>query len=79
MEQTNRLSGRLLMNESMPLIMEKKPVVVCEKDEYSSDILLNQIIKATLEYIYQNRFVHEKIRKESYYCGINFPECPQLV
>ena len=66
MEETNRISGRLLVNESMVNIVMKKPVVLCEKDIYSSDIKENQIIKTTLEQIVKNPVISEAIRRESY-------------
>jgi 5-methylcytosine-specific restriction enzyme subunit McrC len=66
-ESTNRLGGRVIMNESMPYIMSKKPAVVCEKDEYSANILLNQIMKSTLRSICVNRYVKEETRKRSFH------------
>lgn len=66
-EETNRLGGRLLLTESMPYILEKKPMVVCEKDEYSRDIFSNQIMKKTLQGLFENRLVQESTRKESFH------------
>src|SRR5690625_1872561 len=66
-EETGTLNGRLLMTESMPHIIRRKPVVVCEKDVYSEDILLNQIMKATLESIHWNVDVTEKNRRMSFH------------
>ena len=40
--------------------------MVCEKDEYSPDILLNQIMKATLMVISKNRDVKEETRRRSF-------------
>lgn len=65
-ESTNRLGGRILMNESMPYMMTRKPIVVCEKDEYSADILFNQVMKTTLGDIYGSQLVKNETRKESY-------------
>ncbi|WP_042347810.1 5-methylcytosine restriction system specificity protein McrC [Bacillus massiliigorillae] len=65
-EETSRLGGRVMMNESMSFIISKKPVVVCEKDEYSNNILLNQVLKATLKAICRNRYVKEETRVKSF-------------
>jgi len=65
-ETSNRLSGRLLMNESMPYIIGNQPIVVCEKDEYSANILLNQIMNSTLKSISNNRYVKQETRKRSF-------------
>ncbi|MGP4060242.1 McrC family protein [Halobacillus sp. H74] len=77
-EETNRLGGRMLMGDSMSYILEKKPLVVCEKDEYSRDILLNQIMKITLEGIYGNRLVKEETRKESYLLWEQLPDVSMI-
>ncbi len=65
-ESTSHLSGRVLMNESMPYLVARQPIVVCEKDQYSANILLNQIMKITLLAICQNRYVKEETRRLSY-------------
>ena len=77
-EATNRLGGRMLINESISLIMERKPLAVCEKDEYSSDILFNQIVKTTLEHIYRNKQVNESVRKKSYMLWEQLPEVSSI-
>ncbi|MEI3605034.1 hypothetical protein SPD48_04975 [Pseudogracilibacillus sp. SE30717A] len=66
-QETSNLSGRLLLSESMPYIMRRKPIVVCEKNEYSEDVLLNQIMKATLERIQWNNKVNEKNKRTSFH------------
>lgn len=65
-ESTSRLGGRVMMNDSMPYIVARKPIVVCEKDEYSANILLNQVMKSTLRAICVNRYVKEETRKRSF-------------
>ncbi|MGI2328150.1 McrC family protein [Planococcus sp. YIM B11945] len=65
-EPTNRLAGRVIMEESMPYIIAKKPVVVCEKDEYTSNIWLNQLIKSTLRSITLNRHVKQETKSRSF-------------
>jgi 5-methylcytosine-specific restriction enzyme subunit McrC len=65
-EPTNRLGGRVIMNDSMPYIIAKKPIVVCEKDEYSANILFNQVMKTILTAICRNRYVKEETRKQSF-------------
>jgi 5-methylcytosine-specific restriction enzyme subunit McrC len=65
-EVTNRLAGRMLINESIPYLVGRKPVLVCEKDEYSPDILLNQVMKSTLQSICVNRYVKKETRKKSF-------------
>lgn len=62
-EETGTISGKMLMNESLSFIVQRKPIVVCEKDEYSSNILLNQIMVKTLKSLYQNPYVEERTRK----------------
>ncbi|KSU85172.1 5-methylcytosine-specific restriction endonuclease McrBC, regulatory subunit McrC [Fictibacillus enclensis] len=65
-ESTSCLGGRLMMNDSMPYIVARKPIVVCEKDDYSANILLNQVMKSTLKTICLNRHVKEETRKCSF-------------
>lgn len=65
-EETSFISGRLLINESIPLIAERRPVVVCEKDDYSADMMFNQILKTTLRNLYQNRSIQKKRRNRSF-------------
>lgn len=65
-ESTSHLSGRVLMNESMPYLVARQPIVVCEKDQYSANILLNRVMKSTLLAICQNRYVKEETRRLSY-------------
>lgn len=47
-EETNQLSGKILFEQSLNHIIQKKPSLVCEKDQFDEDILINQILKATL-------------------------------
>ncbi|WP_181884501.1 5-methylcytosine restriction system specificity protein McrC [Neobacillus piezotolerans] len=63
---TKNLGGRMVMTESMPYIIFKMPVVVCEKDQYSANIMLNQVMKSTLKNIHVNRLIREDIRKKSF-------------
>ncbi|WML50166.1 hypothetical protein RCG23_10255 [Neobacillus sp. PS3-34] len=65
-ESTSHLSGRVLMNESMPYLVARQPIVVCEKDQYSANILLNQVMKSTLLAICQNQYVKKETRRLSY-------------
>lgn len=65
-ESTSRLSGRLLINESIPSFVARQPVVVCEKDQYTTNILFNQIMKSTLGAICVNHLVKEALRKRSF-------------
>lgn len=65
-EPTNRLAGRMVMEESMPYIISKKPIVVCEKDEYTANIWLNQLIKSTLKSITLNRYVKQETKVHSF-------------
>ncbi|WP_338472821.1 hypothetical protein R4Z10_08885 [Niallia sp. XMNu-256] len=65
-ESTSRLGGRVMMSESMPYILARQPVVVCEKDQYTANILLNQIMKSTLQGICKNRYVKEETRIRSF-------------
>lgn len=65
-EPTNRLAGRMVMEESMPYIISKKPIVVCEKDEYTANIWLNQLIKSTLKSITLNRYVKQETKAHSF-------------
>lgn len=65
-EETGFISGRLMINESIPLIVEKKPRMICEKDEYSANILFNQILKTTLRNLYLNVHINKRTRNESF-------------
>lgn len=65
-ESTGHLSGRVMMNESMSYIAARQPIVVCEKDQFSPNILLNQVMKSTLKAICLNRYVKEETRKRSF-------------
>ncbi len=65
-EATGHIGGRILMNESMPYLIARQPLVVCEKDEYSANIQLNQVMKSTLNSIRLNRYIKEETRKRSF-------------
>ncbi len=65
-ESTSHLGGKVLMNESMPYLVARQPIVVCEKDQYSPNVILNQVMKSTLKAICQNRYVKEETRRISY-------------
>lgn len=41
-EQTDKLAGRILINESLNLLLAKRPVMVCEKDDYLINIPLTK-------------------------------------
>lgn len=58
-EETSRLSGRILINDSLAFIMRGYPSVICKKDEFVADIVFNQIIKTSLAAIYQNERISE--------------------
>ncbi|MGM8366363.1 McrC family protein [Virgibacillus sp. W0181] len=77
-EETGFISGRMRINESISFIAEKKPVVVCEKDAYSPNILLNQIMKTTLKNLVQNRHIEEKTRKECHMLWEKMPDVEDL-
>lgn len=49
--ETSRLSGCLFLTESMRCIIRRNSVIVCEKEEYVANVLVNQMMKATLEMI----------------------------
>ena len=66
MEETSFISGRMQINESLSFFAEQKPVAVCEKDAYTADILLNQIMKTTLKSLVQNPHIKEGTRRELY-------------
>lgn len=66
-EETGFISGKMLMTESIPSIVQRKPVVVCEKDYYSKNILFNQIMVSTLIDLYQNPHIENQTRKESFF------------
>lgn len=66
-KETSHLSGRIMFHESMTSLMWRRPTIVCEKDEYTDDILFNQIMKATLETIYRLEVIKQPLRQESYF------------
>lgn len=47
-EETGRLSGKVLFETSLNLLFQRKSFLYCEKDEYQADHILNQLMKATL-------------------------------
>ncbi|MBH0157313.1 hypothetical protein IHV10_13115 [Fictibacillus sp. 5RED26] len=47
-EETNQLSGKILFEDSINNIIQRKPLLSCEKDKFDEDTLVNQILKATL-------------------------------
>lgn len=65
-KETSNISGRILINESMPSLMWRRSTIVCEKDEYTEDILVNQIVKRTLEKIYHTPIVTKHLRRQCY-------------
>jgi 5-methylcytosine-specific restriction endonuclease McrBC regulatory subunit McrC len=77
-ESTSRMSGRLLINESIPSFVARQPVVVCEKDQYTTNILFNQIMKSTLGAICVNHLVKEELRKHSFKYLDFMPEVESL-
>ncbi|MFK9092590.1 McrC family protein [Bacillus salipaludis] len=78
-ESTSRLGGRVMMNDSMPYIVARQPIVVCEKDQYSANILLNQVMKSTLKAICFNRFIKEETKKRSFTYMEYMPEVETLL
>ena len=63
---TSHLGGRVMMNDFISYIVARQPIVICEKDQYSANILLNQVMKSTLKAICVNRYVKEGTRKRSF-------------
>lgn len=61
------IQGKILFNESIPLFANKRPRIVCESDELNSDILLNQIIKATLSGIIHSSNSSLDSKEEAFY------------
>lgn len=77
-EETGFIAGRMMMNESIHLVMERKPVVVCEKDEYSANILMNQMMKTTLRGLIHNRNVQEKTRNQCFLLWERLPTVHEI-
>lgn len=65
-EATSQLGGRVMMNESLHYLVSKQPILVCVKDEYTTNILLNQIMKSTLQAIASNYYIKEETRRQSF-------------
>ncbi|WP_216830316.1 5-methylcytosine restriction system specificity protein McrC [Alkalihalobacterium elongatum] len=78
-EPTSRLGGRIIMNDSLPYILAKKPMVVCEKDEYSANILFNHMMKSTLKRMCVNRYIKDETRKRSFMYMELLPEVETIV
>ncbi|GAB3807423.1 McrC family protein [Virgibacillus kimchii] len=78
-EETSFISGKMLMSDSLPFIVERRPVVVCEKDDYSANILFNQIMRATLKNLYQNPHIEERTRKECFMLWEQLEEVDNIV
>src|SRR5699024_5256670 len=77
-EETGFISGRMLMNESLGLIMEKKPAVVCEKDGYSENVLFNQIMKTTLRDLVRNAQITADTRKACFLLWEQMPAVDEI-
>jgi 5-methylcytosine-specific restriction enzyme subunit McrC len=59
-EDTNQLSGTILFEKSINHLIAKRPSLICEKDQYDEDILVNQILKVTLLTLFRtNRLLNE--------------------
>lgn len=78
-EETSFISGRMNFNESIPSLVTQKPVVVCEKDEYSPDILFNQIIKSTHKDILKSQRIRNNLRKKSFIQWENMMEVSNIL
>src|SRR5699024_6045770 len=72
------ISGKMLIDESLPFIVQRRPVVVCEKDYYSNNILFNKILRTTLKTLYQNPHVAERTRKECFILWEQFEEVDNI-
>lgn len=78
-EETSFISGKIMINQSIPFIAQHRPVLVCEKDHYSADILFNQIISTTLINLYKNNLVEEQTRKQCFMLWEEMPQVNQIV
>lgn len=66
-EETYNLKGKVLFNESLSPIMNRRLYLICETDYFTDDILMNQIIKSTLLELSGPSPRSKKIKKEAYY------------
>lgn len=63
---TYNIQGKILFNESLNSIMNKKPYLICETDELTKNILPNQIIKSTLWEVSNSALCSKETKKEAY-------------
>lgn len=77
-EETGFISGKMLMTESIPSIIQNKPVVVCEKDYYSENIIFNQIMVTTLRDLYQNPHIKNQTRIECFHLSDQFSDVDEV-
>jgi 5-methylcytosine-specific restriction enzyme subunit McrC len=64
---TSSPRGRIVMAETMRLVATQPARVCCTYDEISTDVLTNQILKATLNRILETRDLHLDLRAEVRY------------
>ncbi|PVC67979.1 hypothetical protein C2I27_15220 [Priestia megaterium] len=65
-QETSQLSGRILFEQSLNHIIQKRPVLICEKDEFDQDILINQVLKVTLETLLKVKYLPKKQKTKIY-------------
>lgn len=65
--ETPNVKGKILFNESLNPIINRKLHLICETDDFTKNILPNQIIKSTLLELSHSSIRSNQIRKEAFY------------
>ena len=63
-EELARIKGHLEMNSSIQQLTKIKKRMICSYDDYSSDVLINQIIKSTFLDLLKHPDLDKKLAKE---------------
>jgi len=71
--------GRIQMSESIKRLTFPQAKACCEFDEFSHDILHNQIIKSTVRKLFRSDLVEKKNRQDLYTTYMRLPEISDIV
>lgn len=68
------IRGKLAVRESISMMAKRSGIWVCERDEFSEDILCNQIIKKTIRLLLKAPAVDDVLKTRLKECLIRFQE-----
>ena len=61
-EKLSNIKGKILISNSIKYTTMKEHKLICQYDDFSSNTVLNQIIKVTLNYLLKNKNVNKKYK-----------------